>query len=50
MPATTRKQQRFMAMCATNPGKAIRKCPTKAVAREFMHLKKAPKKNAHGFY
>lgn len=35
MPAKTVKQQRFMAMCAHDPGKAKGKCPSKKVAREF---------------
>ena len=44
MPAKTLKQQRFMALCATNPSKAKGKCPPKKVAREFMHLAKSAKK------
>lgn len=43
MPALSRKQQRFMAMCYTNPGRAHGKCPPKKVAKEFMHLKKKDK-------
>jgi len=35
MPAKTRKQQRFMGMCAHSPKHAEGKCPSKAVAREF---------------
>jgi hypothetical protein len=35
MPAKTKKQQRFMAMCAHTPSKAKGKCPPKKVAREF---------------
>lgn len=35
MPAKTPKQQRFMALCAHNPGKATKPCPPKAVAQEF---------------
>lgn len=38
MPAKTKKQQRFMAMCANNPGKARGKCPSKKVAREFSRM------------
>jgi len=36
-PAVSDKQQRFMGMCAHNPGKAHGKCPSKEVAREFSH-------------
>lgn len=35
MPAKTRKQQRFMALCAHHPEHAKGKCPDKQVAREF---------------
>lgn len=37
MPAKTKRQQRFMGMCA-NPktrGKARKKCPPKKVARKY---------------
>jgi hypothetical protein len=44
MPAKSRKQQRFMALCYSNPHKAKGKCPSRAVAREFMHMKKKRKK------
>jgi hypothetical protein len=37
MPAKSRKQQRFMAMCAHNPRHASGKCPDKKTAREFSH-------------
>lgn len=37
MPAVSKKQQKFMAMCAHNPSKAYGKCPSKKVAREFSH-------------
>jgi len=40
MPATTRRQARFMALCYSNPGKAKKKCPSKKVAHEFMRRKK----------
>ncbi len=42
MPATTKKQQRFMAMCSTGKGraKAANKCPPVKVAKEFRHLRK----------
>jgi hypothetical protein len=40
MPAKTKKQQRFMAMCAAQGGRKKDKCPPVRVAREFMHLKK----------
>ena len=35
MPAKSAKQQRYMAICAKNPGKARKKCPPKATARKF---------------
>jgi len=44
MPAKTEKQARFMRMCAHNPGAAKGKCPSKKVAREFMHTKKKKRK------
>ena len=37
MPAKSARQQRFMAMCVHNPEKARGKCPSKAVAKEYMH-------------
>lgn len=42
-------------MCAHTPSKARGKCPSKAVAREFLHSKKrkkrtVPKANKHGYY
>jgi hypothetical protein len=42
MPAKTRKQQRFMAMCSTKKGraKARGKCPPVKVAKKFRHMKK----------
>ena len=40
MPAKTRKQQQFMAICAHEPGKAKGKCPSPKVAKEFSHGKK----------
>jgi hypothetical protein len=41
MPAKTRKQQRFMAMCSTAAGrrKARRKCPPLKVAKEFRRMR-----------
>lgn len=39
MPAVSRKQQRFMAMCRHNPENAKGKCPSKEVAKEFSHIK-----------
>ena len=60
MPATTKKQQRWAAMCAHNPGAAKGSCPSKKVAEEFSHKPKGgykkrkhggmPKKDANGFY
>lgn len=43
MPAKTKKQQRFMAMCSTPAGrkKARGKCPPVKVAKEF---RKGPRK------
>jgi hypothetical protein len=37
MPAKSKKQQQFMAMCAHSPGKAKGKCPPHDVAQEFSH-------------
>lgn len=39
MPAVSRKQQRYMAMCAHNPTHAKGKCPSMKVAKEFSHGK-----------
>ena len=36
-PAKSAKQQRFMGMCAHNPGKAQGKCPSHEVSEEFSH-------------
>lgn len=35
MPAKSKAQQKFMGMCAHNPGAAKGKCPPKSVAKEF---------------
>ena len=40
MPAKTKKQQRFMAMCLYSPEKVKGKCPPKKVAKEFSKKKK----------
>lgn len=40
MPAKSRKQQRFMAMCLHSPKHAKGKCPSKTVSKEFSHLAK----------
>lgn len=40
MPAKTERQARFMRLCANNPAKANKPCPSKKVAREFSHTKK----------
>jgi len=37
MPAKSSKQQKFMAICAHQPGKARGKCPPHKVAEEFSH-------------
>jgi hypothetical protein len=37
MPATSKKQQKFMAMCANNPSQANKPCPPKSVAKEFSY-------------
>lgn len=37
MPAVTKKQQQFMAICAHSPGAARGKCPSHDVAAEFSH-------------
>jgi hypothetical protein len=39
MPAKTKKQQQFMAICAHSPKKAKGKCPSMKVAKEFSHGK-----------
>ena len=35
MPAKSKAQQKFMAMCSHDPGHARGKCPSTEVAREF---------------
>ena len=40
MPAKSKKQQRFMAMCAHSGSDVNGKCPSKKVAREFSHKPK----------
>lgn len=65
MPAKSKKQQQFMAICAHTPGKARGACPSHAVAQEFSHKPKGgyrkkklgsgskhlqPRKDARGFY
>jgi hypothetical protein len=35
MPAVSKVQARFMAMCLHDPQKAKKKCPSKKVAQEF---------------
>lgn len=40
MPSVSAAQHRYMAMCAHNPGAARGKCPSKAVASEFVHADK----------
>jgi len=37
MPAKSKKQQQFMAICAHQPDKAKGKCPSHKVAQEFSH-------------
>ncbi len=39
MPAKSKKQQQFMAMCAHNPEDARKDCPPKKVAEEFSKTK-----------
>ncbi len=39
MPAKTKKQQKFMAICAHEPQHAKGKCPSHKVAREFSYGK-----------
>ncbi len=39
MPAKSKKQQQFMAICAHNPEKARKECPPKDVAEEFAKTK-----------
>ena len=44
MPAKSAKQARFMRACAHNPESMDKPCPSKEVAREFMHVStKSPK-------
>jgi hypothetical protein len=51
MPAKTRKQQQFMAICSHSPEKAKGKCPPKAVAQEFSYMKGNKRKtNNHKGY
>lgn len=42
MPAKTKKQQKFMAMCSTAKGRktAQGKCPPVKVAKEFRKMRK----------
>ena len=42
MPAKTKKQERFMQMCAHSPQKARGKCPSRSDARKVLgfHAKK----------
>lgn len=42
MPAVSKAQQEFMAICSRNPGKAHHKCPSKKVAQEYA---RTPRKN-----
>ena len=35
MPSTSKKQARFMAMCAHSPSGAKKECPPMRVAKEF---------------
>jgi hypothetical protein len=46
MPSKTRKQARFMRMCASDKGrkKATKKCPHKKIAREFVKADKRKKR------
>jgi hypothetical protein len=37
MPAVSKAQQQFMAICSHSPGKAKGKCPPAKVAEEFSH-------------
>ena len=37
MPAVSKKQQKWAAMCAHNPSKANSPCPSHQVAEEFSH-------------
>ncbi len=44
MPSKTKKQARFMRMCASREGRANKECPPKKVAREFVRADKRKKK------
>lgn len=58
MPAVSKKQQKFMGICAHNPSAARGSCPSKKVAREFSFKPKGgfrkrrtvPKPNKAGYY
>jgi len=49
MPAVSRKQQRFAALCFTHPEAAHGKCMPRKVAKEFMHMKKKKTKKRRGY-
>ncbi len=59
-PASSERQQKFMAMCAHSKGSAKGKCPKHDVAQEFSHKPKGgykhkkkhamPHKDKNGFY
>ena len=40
MPAKSKRQQQYMAICSHNPSHAKGKCPSKKVAMEFSHKPK----------
>ncbi len=48
-PAVSSNQQKFMAICAHEPGKAKGKCPPKKVAEEFSHKPAGGYKGANSY-
>jgi hypothetical protein len=52
MPAVSKAQQKFMAMCAHSPKHAKGECPDKETAREFSHTggKKLPARKKRSPY
>lgn len=45
MPAKSKEQQKFMAMCLYSPEKVKGECPPRKVAKEFAQTKKGKSKN-----
>jgi hypothetical protein len=54
MPATSKKMQRYMGMCAHSKHPPA-SCPSRKVSEEFSHkpkggYRKRPRKDAHGYF